>query len=87
MQGFKQPIWGNTYREEYRYDRSKRGDEWLPNKTWHCRLCFQHGFTDRMQHELEFGHDSQHMNAVERDPLGALLETVDYLWGDVVGSS
>lgn len=87
MQGFKQPLWGNTYREEYRHDRSKRGDEWIKYRTYHCTLCFRHGFSDRMQHELEFDHNSHKAGVRARDPLGVMLEIVDCLWGDVIKSS
>lgn len=86
MEGFKAPLWDNVYKEESRHTRWKRGDDVKYMVTFHCLVCHRHGFPDRMQHDLEFQHNTYRDGQLHRDPLGVMLEIVDCLWGDVVKS-
>lgn len=86
MQDFRSPAWEGVYAEESRRARWRRKDETTHTITFKCLICFDHGITDRTQHDIKRGHNSMRKGALHRDPLGVLLETVDCLWGDVIKS-
>jgi len=87
MNGFRSPAWEDTYVAESQSARWRRKDESTYMITFKCLICFDHGITDRMQHDTERGHHSMRKGQLHRDPLGVMLEIVDCLCGDVIKSS